>query len=537
MRNSILLYLAINLLLFTSSTVYSQNQLNHYYKLSEEQFNGGNYANALELNIKALKLAELTNKCDEIAYATMQVAKMQYYLNNRLLALNTLLTSERLIDSCGVDSLRYKVYHNIGSIYSEINQLDSSLFYLKKALTILNNTKKYNDLTRTNVVISALYIERMSNIKEGNKYLIQAEKCAKLSKDSLLIAFSTSKRGGWYFAKKDYKNALMLYENALHIYKRQHNANGILYLLRAIADTKAKLKTDDVAGSYRQYILLKDSIFSQETAKKMAEYEVQYETEKKEIENNMLQLELLTNQAKVETRNRTIIGLVVGILLLITLILWRINALNLKKKQNELSALNQLQREKERISRDLHDNVGGQLSFVLYSLDGINEENTKKREELTYSINESIRSVINNLRETIWAINDEELTLNDLSDKLKIYTRNMFKNTSTKVVFSEQIENNYKLKSLVGLNLYRICQEIINNSFKYAQATEISISIKSTNNKTYIIIKDNGVGFDINNNSSNGFGLSNIKNRSIETEIELTLTSIIGIGTTYSLIV
>ncbi len=517
-----------------STPIFGQNQLHKYYQLAEEKFNEGNYAEALQLNIKALKLAEKQYKCDEIVYANLQVGRMQYYLNHRHLALHTFLATEKLIDSCNIDSLRYKVYHNIGSIYSELQQLDSSLFYLKKALTIINKTEKYTELTRTNVVIAGLYIERMADPAEGEKYLIEAEKFAELSKDSLLIAFAISKRGGWHYAKKEYEKALMTYNKAFEIYQQQQNTNGILNMLRGIADAKAKLKTDDIAESYRYYILLKDSIFSHETAQKIAEYEVQYQTEKKEIENNVLQLKLLTNQAEMETRNRTIIGLIVGILMISIFVLWRINVLNLRKKQIELIRINELQKEKVRISRDLHDNVGGQLSFVLYSLDGINEEDSAKRTELTTVINESIRSVISNLRETIWAINDEDISLNDFSDKLKVYTRNMFRNTSTQVIFSEQLETDFRLKSLIGLNLYRICQEIINNAFKYANASELVISIKSTD-KMCIQIVDNGIGFDYEKQTSSGFGLNNIKSRASDVGIKLSIQSEIGKGTNYTL--
>lgn len=523
---------------FCSTTVLGQsiNPLHKYYQLSEIKFNEGNYAEALQLNIKALKLAEEQNNCNDITYAFMQVAKMEYYLNDRILALSTLLTAEKLIDSCKIDSLRYKVYHNIGSIYSELQQLEQSLNYLKKALAILNKTKNYAELTRTNVVVAALYIERMANTYEGEKYLIQAEKFATLSNDSLLIAFSVSKRGGWYFAKKEYQKALLYYNQALQIYKRQHNANGILYVLRAIADTKANLKTNDVAESYNDYILLKDSIFSAETSKKIADYEVQYQTGKKEIANSKLQQKLTINQAEISTRNRTIIGLIVSILMIITFVLWRINVLNLRKKQTELIALGALQKEKERISRDLHDNVGGQLSFVLYALDGINDENSTKRLEITTNINNSIRDVISNLRETIWAINDEDISLNDFNDKLKVYARNMFRNTATNVVFTAYSETNLRLKSIVGLNLYRICQEIINNAFKYANATEVTISIEF-NDKTSIVITDNGIGFDINKNSTNSYGLTNIKSRAVDVGIKLNVQSEIGKGTSYLLVV
>lgn len=521
-------------LFLCNTSALGQLKLEDFYTSSENKFHEGKYAEALALNIKALKLAEKRNNCAEITHANMQVARMQYYLNHRILALSTLLHSEKLIDSCGIDSLRHKVYHNIGSIYSEIQQLDSSLLYLKKALSILNGSTLFADIVRSNIVIAALYIERKQDAVEGDFYLRQAEKYLPLTKDSVLLAFTISKRGRWYYEKKDFTNTLLLYNKALSIYRDCQNANGILYMLRAIADTKAKLKTDDILESYRAYILLKDSIFSQETAKKIAEYGVQYETEKKEIQNANLQQKLIINQAKIKNRNSTITVMAISLLLVIILILWQINVTRFRKKQAELKRLRELQLERERISRDLHDNVGGHLSYVLFALDGLDNEHLLKRKIIKSNIDASIRSVIEKLRETIWAISEEEVLLSDFSDKLKVYARNMFRNTTTELLFSVEHEAEIQLKATVGLNAFRICQEIVNNAFKYAHATKIEISIRAKD-QISIQISDNGVGFDLEFAHKKGYGLANIKKRANEAAIQLTIDTSPGKGTKYTM--
>ncbi len=227
--------------------------------------------------------------------------------------------------------------------------------------------------------------------------------------------------------------------------------------------------------------------------------------------------------------------MLIGILLIAALVAWRITVLNLKKKDTELKSVKNLQQEKERISRDLHDNVGGQLSYVLYSLDGIETKSKEDLPELASNINHTVRNVIGNLRETIWAINDQKLTVTSFSDKLKVYAKSLFKGSTTDVAIKETIVIDKELNSLVGLNLYRICQEILNNAFKYANANELIISIISNESLT-VIIEDNGVGFDMNNAES-GYGLQNIRNRAKETGIELILNSEIGKGTRYQLVV
>jgi signal transduction histidine kinase len=199
--------------------------------------------------------------------------------------------------------------------------------------------------------------------------------------------------------------------------------------------------------------------------------------------------------------------------------------------------LQKLQHDKERIARDLHDNIGGQLSYIIYSLDGINHEDKEKLSEVAGSINQSVRSVINSLRETIWAINDANIDAQDFSDKLKLFARNLFKHGKTKINFTENIKTKREMNSLVGLNLYRICQEILNNAFKYANATEVKIDLQCDEEKLFIVISDNGIGFDITHQNKEHYGLQNIKKRAMEFGISLKLETGINKGTRYELLV
>ncbi|HEY0299139.1 MAG TPA: ATP-binding protein, partial [Arachidicoccus sp.] len=227
----------------------------------------------------------------------------------------------------------------------------------------------------------------------------------------------------------------------------------------------------------------------------------------------------------------------ISVLLTVALMFIWVNRIRLRKKESELKAVQQLQKEKERIARDLHDNVGGQLSYIIYSLDGINEENKERRTEITDSINQSVRSVIGNLRETIWAISDANIKLQDFSDRLKVYARNLFKHTNAVVKYNEEINTERELNALLGLNLYRICQEILTNAFKHSHADEITIDLKTDGDKFIIKITDNGVGFDMSQKKEECYGLQNARKRSGEFGITLSLHSEIKRGTQYDLMV
>jgi signal transduction histidine kinase len=513
----------------------AQTPIDELLKKSFQEFKIGKYDDALVNSMKALRIAEKNKNYSLMAFANMRVGTMFYYNKEKKQALSYYFKSKNIIDSFQIDSLRIKILHNIGAIYTEFGKSDSALFFLNQSKALLEKEKNYGQLSQVNAVISELFMQTKKDFISADKYIGEAEKFAQLSKDTIWMAFALVKRSIYFRNKKEFTKALAPLYLAQSYYSKIGYIEGRLYVEKLILDILVFIKSDKVATQLKIYATLKDSVYRAEGANKIAQYKTLYETEKKEIENKFLQQENIIKQTKINARNKTIIGLIISILLIVIVIIWRINVNQLKKKQRELETTQQLQKEKERISRDLHDNVGGQLSFVLYSLDGITEENKDKRNEVVTDINKSVRQVISNLRETIWAINDETISFQDFADRLKVYSKSIFKLSATQINFKETIQVNRTLNSLVGLNLFRICQEIINNSFKHAQATLIEITFNASDNTT-VTITDNGKGFDWNE-ITEGYGLKNIRSRAKETGILVEITSKENHGVTYKLIV
>ncbi len=496
----------------------------------------GQFADAINYFFRCLKYDEKNKDLKAIAidYNNIGVAlndKKDYASANYYLK-KSLAIKQKLKDTLGI----INVYLNMGNVFIGQKKYPHALVWLNKALQIIDSKQNITELAQINNNLGVCYM----HLKEHEKaiaFLQQSINQRKSINSDDGIAASLGNIGFVYFEQKDYKNAMKYYleSEKLAIISGeidiQQTATKILvqcYL--NLGQNNASLQ------AFSKFVTLNDSFYNLNSAKQIAEVQTKYETEKKETENKLLLQKDELNRSEIEIKNKTIIGLLVGVLLIIITIFWRVSVINLKKKNRELETAQALQKEKERISRDLHDNVGGQLSYVLYSLDGIANDDKNTRIELSKNINESVRGVISNLRETIWAINDESIAINDFSDKLKVYARNIFKNTQTKIIFNEQIEKNVELNSLVGLNLYRICQEIINNAFKHAKAAELKVDI-NVNEKITVMISDNGVGFDIKKQNGDGFGLSNIKSRAHEVGIKLDLKAKLNKGVVYTLVV
>jgi signal transduction histidine kinase len=221
----------------------------------------------------------------------------------------------------------------------------------------------------------------------------------------------------------------------------------------------------------------------------------------------------------------------------VAFVVWRYNRWKYQKKIRELQARNELQNERERISRELHDNIGTQLSLISSNMDWLLEDppslNTDERLRRLSAVNETAKDLVSDLRETIWAIKKEEIQLDELADKLKMFLLSKCSpDPSIELEIKEDIQENRSLSPVEALNIFRICQEALVNSFKHARASKLFLSIESNNRTTYsFVISDNGGGFIQTGGFRGHYGLENMRHRAIEIGAKLSVESTPGGGT------
>ena len=133
------------------------------------------------------------------------------------------------------------------------------------------------------------------------------------------------------------------------------------------------------------------------------------------------------------------------------------------------------------------------------------------------------QNTITELRDTIWAMNKNEITLEDLQirivnfiEKAKVATYGI----TFEFSIDKKCPNNLKFSSVEGMNIYRIIQETLNNSIKHSGCSSIKIQIYIANNTLIIEISDNGKGFLLND-ITEGNGLSNCRKRAQELGAEI----------------
>ncbi|MBX2990360.1 MAG: hypothetical protein KF749_04225 [Bacteroidetes bacterium] len=194
----------------------------------------------------------------------------------------------------------------------------------------------------------------------------------------------------------------------------------------------------------------------------------------------------------------------------------------LRKKVDELERERAIQAERERISRDLHDHVGAQLVNIISGLDLVGKYSPPaetRAQRLLKALQQDARSSMLQLRETIWAMKTESMTLDRFAAQVEAYSRRQMElqdATELSVEFSSNPA--IELTPTQALNCFRFVQEALTNCVKHARASLISVTLSSPgSDRICISVKDNGVGMRRAAGSElEGNGVTNMRRRAEE---------------------
>lgn len=225
----------------------------------------------------------------------------------------------------------------------------------------------------------------------------------------------------------------------------------------------------------------------------------------------------------------------------------------LYKQQQEMSAIiirhqeellyanwQMVEEERKRLSKEFHDDIGSifsTLSLVLGSLEGkaVLDRQTEKALQQSQQL---IDSGVKNMRRILYDIVPPDIDIFGLSNTILILCERINSASQLYVSFQEKGTALPHLNKQQELTLYRIIQELLNNTVKHAGAEKAELELKWTNNALQLHYKDDGKGFDTSNLATGkGLGLRNIESRArmIHADTSFSATSDKGVHFTLTL--
>ena len=548
-----------NRLIIDSALYYGYKAINQYKQLKSS-------AEIAKINIKFSRIYNEKGEYEKSIYCLLESLKIGEKLKNDTLISKSLISisySNHDFDEYtkgvfyGKKAFDYTrkmkmkdvslIAHSLNAIainFDDDKKPDSALFYHKKVFDFVKGKdtllaqQTYNNIGNTLVkqnefLEAKKWLVSAANINETLDPVLQADiyyyNKATIDTNLGKISYKTNQNNA---AENYFKTAFISATKANNIEKlRDYYQQQYLFNLQK----KDFEKAVDFQSKYTSYA---DTIYSEDRVQQFSELETKYQTEKKEKL-------LLVKEAEAKSRNTTILilSLLAGLIALFAFLIYRTQKTKAIKKQHEfelnqaflkIENQNKLQEQRLEISRDLHDNIGAQLTFITSSVENIKHGFDLKDEKLTSklsNISDFTKDTIVELRDTIWAMNNNEISFEEL--KIRIINFIDKAKDSSQIDFNFEIDqklNNYKLSSLEGMNIFRTIQEAVNNALKYSKANKIDISANKIDQKAVISIKDNGIGFD-QNTIEPGNGLVNIKKRIQEISGEFGLESSEGKGT------
>lgn len=511
-----------------------------YLSKATLQYNQGDLFESEITVFKALKSLKKQKKVDDQIYKCYNLLGILYnereentrsleFHNKALFVLDGSSIAPEL-------QLKATSLNNIGYVYMDMKDPAKAKLYFKQGLEQNNLFKEKTFLYAMlldNLAYSKLKLKEVDGISTLFYNALKIRDSLQLTSGIILNKIHLSE---YYAFKKDTAQSVEYAKEALSLSRKSRKLRSTLESLKQIGVVDFK----NSSKYSKEYIEINERL--QKAERNMGEKfsRIEYETNEIKDQNSSLQ-----------EKNKTLVY-VFSICTLLGLFFYVYKTQQAKNREllfkqeqqvaNEniynlmISQQNDIElmriREKKKVAQELHDGVLGRMFGVRISLDSLDKideaqaapKRKKYLTELKY-IEEDIREISHDLnREKSELINNFVAILNKLFE-------NQQNTYSSELIASFDSHINWELVSnTVKINLYRIIQEALQNSNKYAKASRIEVEFRNEIKHLILSIFDDGVGFNVSR-KKNGIGLHNIQYRAAECKGTVTIKSAKGEGT------
>ena len=504
-----------------------------FYELIAKNYQGRSMQDsALHFHFLAVDIYDKINQLREKAFVLNEIGRVHRKLENTQNALQYYDEAYSIFNKLNDEEGKATILNESGVVFEQIGNHTEAQKRYRKSLEIQKKRKDSVGIGYALEFIGYNFLIQ-NKLKEAEKYLLQSLEIREKIKDEFALTLNYNTLAELFYKKNDWQKAEEFIEKSNQLSRK------IKYPDIRIHNLELQIKNAQKNANYQnafllreQQISLKDSLYSLEKEKNIETLHQKFQTAEKE--KALLEQRTKIAEKEVQLKNRNILAILLSFFAIIVAIVgyffyYRQKTKNRQqKKENELKIAlktienkNALDQQRLSISRDLHDNIGSQLTFIISSIDTTKQffgkENLVLENRLSM-INNFTKETILELRDTIWAMNRSSISIEDLQSRISNFINNAnLASQNVEFQFDNQISNaaNLKFDAKKGMNLYRILQESINNAIKHAEASKIYVKLFKAEETLFFEIKDNGKGFNNEENSA-GNGLKSMEKRAEE---------------------
>jgi len=415
---------------------------------------------------------------------------------------------------------------SLGDVEKEIGQYQVAEDSYFQALKLAQEIKVPAEQSRSLHQLALLY-KQMGEFEKARDYMTQSLTVGKTTGDSLLVAKIRSWLAGIDMKEEETmrNEKALLRDLSTIIQAGDRNAEAIEY--GRLAEYYELSKQYDKALFYlKKEQALNDSIKGSLVLIDMKNLEERYNSEKKEQEISLLkkdqELQSLALESERATTTLIIIALI-SVVVISVLLTNRYRVMNRIKRQLEMEKMRQ------GIARDLHDDIGSTLSSINIMSQIALQDSANGGANLKKIAMHSSR-LMENMSDIVWSINPQNDSLEQVTAKMKEFAAEILEPKEISYTFDvDDAILSTKLDVERRKNIFLIFKEAVNNAAKYSEAHRVDIRLSRENGSLKLSVVDNGKGFDAAT-SAPGNGLKNMTDRAQGMKGRLTQNSTMGKG-------
>ncbi|HEX5625887.1 MAG TPA: sensor histidine kinase [Saprospiraceae bacterium] len=522
----------------------------------ESKIEQHDYHSAISSILSAIEFYKHDNDLEKVYYYRFVLSRLYFYIGLTQKALNTLEYCHVYFKQEGRDLDVVRSQHALAYIYKKIGNPDMAIYFLGQCEN--NKADEFNAFCKHEHMLIDAFL--FLNKQTSPDVMQQVYQYAKSISNADLQLKSLEVLGEYYFQLAQYNLAEGVFNKALDLSRElKYFDYGKQFAYRLYECHHFQENHQAASDHLLEFIEFNDTLNQIKNSESLLRLIGKYE--QKELQTEKIDLEKSKRLFELKSRrsNFTLYSLLfsIGAILLAGyfVILFyqqkletsniihnqseQINNQKIKELESNLqlrsmqSMIDGQESERERIAQDLHDSLGGLLSTIKLRFDKLvhqqkfqDQGDFTKLYDLIDTACDEVRSISNDLKPGAL----EKLGLIDaVKDLLNRYRLENGPN----IIFQYfGFDQPVHMDPHMALNLYRIIQELVNNSIKHAQCSEIFVQLSKSEVEYTISVEDDGLGFDIQE-VKKGMGLENISSRVNYLKGEFTVESSENQGTLF----
>ena len=528
----------------------TQRKANILLNLANIQDTEQDFTGSEENAIAALKLFETLPKTeinlDRMWDLNNLLGIVSMKLDNKVKSLEYHTKAEAIAEDMQ-EGFYNKIFsiNNVAFVYRKEGNYEKALELYSDLIKIKQQYYEYDPTFYPLVLTNLAYTKFLAGQNDYAKIESSFQEAFNIS-DSLkdpITKLAVSVDMSKYYLKQEQKDSSLKYATIAYDLSKETSSNEILLdALKVLSELKAG---EDGKAYLNEHIALSDSLLNVERSVRNKFARIEFETDKISEENERMAIQ-----------RKWLLALTIILLLalfLVYIIIYQRNKnreLRFEKDQQKanediynlmLSQQDKIDEaranEKKRMSQEMHDGILGRLFGTRLSLDSLNFSEGKEavKSRATY-INE-LKTIEGEIRQISHDLNTDFVAGSGFMIIVSQLIEKQTKAYGLKYRFDHSDEMSWEhVPNKTKINIYRILQESLQNSYKHADATKVTVVFEEKNDDICVRISDDGKGFDLNK-SKKGIGLKNIKARVEDVNGSVTFNSEKGRGTSVVILI